>query len=218
MSQSLIFAGTTPDFTLVTSGGVAEVVPCFAAGTRIATVRGEIAVEDLTVGDVVPTVLGGSAEPIVLIGRREVDCANHPAPRKVWPVRIAAGAFGPGRPHSDLSLSPDHAIHIGGVLIPVRCLVNGDTIGQAPVDRVTYYHIELPQHDVVLAQGLEAEKDPDVRDRSDYANGPGPVRLYPEFSTRMWEAFGCAPLIVTGLELEAARALVAARAPMQSAA
>jgi autotransporter passenger strand-loop-strand repeat protein len=218
VSQSLIFAGTTPDFTLVTSGGVAEVVPCFAAGTRIATARGEVAVEDLAVGDLVPTVLGGGAEPIIWIGRREVDCANHPAPRKVRPVRIAAGAFGPGRPHSDLLLSPDHAVHVGGVLIPVRCLVNGDTIVQVPVDRVTYYHIELPQHDVVLAQGLEAESYLDVKDRSDYANGPGPVRLYPDFSARMWEAFGCAPLVVTGPELEAARALVDALAGMQSAA
>ena len=45
-----------------------------------------------------------------------------------------------------------------------------------------------------------------MQDRSDYANGPGPIRLYPDFSARMWEAFGCAPLVVTGPELMAARA------------
>ena len=33
-------------------------------------------------------------------------------PRKVWPVRVAAGAFGPGRPHADLWLSPDHAVYV----------------------------------------------------------------------------------------------------------
>ncbi len=47
-----------------------------------------------------------------------------------------------------------------------------------------------------------------MRDRSNYANRPGPVRLYPDFTARMWEAFGCAPLIVTGPELVTARGLV----------
>jgi len=48
-----------------------------------------------------------------------------------------------------------------------------------------------------------------MRDGSNYANRSGPVRLYPDFPARMWEAFGCAPLIVMGPELLAARSLVA---------
>jgi hypothetical protein len=48
-----------------------------------------------------------------------------------------------------------------------------------------------------------------MRDGSKYANRPGPVRLYPDHAARMWDAFGCAPLIVTGPKLAAARALVA---------
>jgi hypothetical protein len=56
---------------------------------------------------------------------------------------------------------------------------------------------------------LPAESFLDLRHGSNYANRPGPVRLYPDFSARMWEAFGCARLVVTGPELEAARALVA---------
>ena len=51
-----------------------------------------------------------------------------------------------------------------------------------------------------------------MKDGSNYSNRPGPVRLYPDYSARMWEAFGCARLIVTGPELEAARALVAGAA------
>jgi hypothetical protein len=38
------------------------------------------------------------------------------------------------------------------------------------------------------------------------------VRLYPDFSTRMWEAFGCAPLVVTGEALAGVRERLAARA------
>jgi hypothetical protein len=134
-----------------------------------------------------------------------VDCTRHPKPGQVWPIRIAARAFGPGRPHSELMLSPDHAVYVEDVLIPIKFLINGSTIAQMPVDHVTYYHIELSQHDVVLAQGLPAESFLDMRDGSNYANRSGPVRLYPNFSAGMWEAFGCARLIVTGPELTAAR-------------
>jgi hypothetical protein len=155
---------------------------------------------------------------VIWVGRREVDCARHPNPRKVWPVRVAAGAFGPGRPGKELFLSPDHAIHVEDVLIPIKHLINGSTITQVPVERVTYHHIELAQHDVVLAEGLPAESFLDLRDGSNYANRRGPVRLYPDYSARMWEAFGCARLIVAGPELLAARALAAVFATERQAA
>ncbi len=193
--------------TLITVG-----VRCYRTGTRILTDRGEVAVEALRVGDLVQTVLDATLRPIIWIGRREVHCAGHPQPRKVWPVRVAAGAFGPGRPGKDLFLSPDHAVYVNGVLIPIRHLINASTIAQVPMDRVSYYHLELPQHDVLLAEGLPAESFLDIRDGSNYASRPGPVQLYPDFSARMWEAFGCAPLIVTGPKLAAARRLVESHA------
>jgi len=37
---------------------------------------------------------------------------------------VTAGAFGAGRPHRDLRLSPEHAVFVDGVLIPVHLLVN----------------------------------------------------------------------------------------------
>ncbi len=196
-------------------------VPCFAAGTRISTAHGEVAVEAIGVGERVRVLLGGGADgfaEVVWVGRREVDCVGHATPRKVWPVRVDAGAFGPGRPYAALWLSPDHAVFVEGVLIPVRCLVNGSTIVQVPVERVVYHHVELAEHDVLLAEGLPAESFLDMRDGTNYANRSGPVRLYPDFSARMWEAFGCARLVVTGAELVAARALVAGFAAEQEAA
>lgn len=91
-------------------------------------------------------------------------------------------------------------------------------VGQVEVDQVTYHHIELPRHDVALAQGLPAKSFLDMKDGSNYAKPSGPVRLYPDFTSRMWEAFGCAPLIVTGPELAAARGLVERFAGLQDAA
>jgi hypothetical protein len=206
------FVPGDPGFNLV-------VAPkCFRAGTRILTERGEVPVEELLVGERVHTALDGTAAPIAWIGYRDVDCAGHPKPRQVWPVRVAAGAFGPRRPHTDLFLSPDHAVYVNEVLIPIRHLINASTITQVPVDQVTYYHIELSRHDVVLAQGLPTETFLDMKDGSNYAKRPGPIRLYPDFTARMWEAFGCARLIVTGPELAAARATVGRFATDRAAA
>ena len=198
--------------------GFTPTVSCFAVGTRIATARGEIAVEAIGVGDKVQVLLGGGFAEVIWVGRREVDCARHPNPERVWPVRVAAGAFGPGRPGKELFLSPDHAVYVEDVLIPIKHLINGSTITQVPVERVTYHHIELAQHDVVLAEGLPAESFLDLRDASNYANRRGPIRLYPDYSAGMWEAFGCARLVVAGPELLAARALAAVFATGREAA
>jgi hypothetical protein len=115
-------------------------------------------------------------------------------------------------------LSPDHAIYFNDVLIPIKHLINGTTIAQVHVDSITYHHIELAEHDVLLAEGLPAESFLDMRDGSKYANRPGPTRLYPDYSARIWEAFGCARLVVAGPELAAAQALVAGFAAERVAA
>jgi hypothetical protein len=212
------FASAALATTAMGGGLVDQVVSCFAAGTRISTERGEVAVEALKVGDLVqvmghsvpdaPALCGRGgcgAQPIVWLGHRTVDCTRHPAAHKVWPVRIRVGAFGPGRPCDELWLSPDHAVFVGDVLIPVKCLINGVTIAQVPVEEVTYYHIELPHHAVLLAEGLPAESYLDTGDQTNFANGGGPIALFPDFASRVWDAEGCAPLVVTGPELDSAR-------------
>jgi collagen type I alpha len=223
VSLGLTLATSTIGDGFAASFLLGDEAPCFAAGTRIATPRGEVAVETIGVGDMVRVLLGGGPgasgfSEVIWVGRREVDCARHPDPKKVWPVRVSAGAFGPARPHTDLFLSSDHAVYIEDVLIPIKHLINGTTIVQVPTQRVTYHHIELAQHDVLLAEGLPAESFLDMRDGSNYANRPGPVRLYPDFSARMWEAFGCARLVVTGPEFSAARLLVASSVAQHAAA
>jgi hypothetical protein len=187
------------------NGGI-DLVTCFAAGTRIATPRGDVAVEDLRAGDLVQALLGGTAQPVVWVGRRHLDCRRHPTPSQAWPIRIRAGAFGAGRPYRDLWLSPDHAVYANDVLIPAKRLVNGSTIEQVEVDTIDYYHVELPRHDVLLANGLAAESFLDVNgNRAFFANGGAPVILHPDLTALAWEANGCAPLVVTGPQLDAVR-------------
>ncbi len=187
-------------------------VTCFGAGTLILTPLGERPVETLAAGDTAVTLLGGGGA-IIWVGTRTVDCARHPEPEAVWPVRVRAGAFGPGAPRRDLFLSPDHAVFVDGVLIPIRHLINGRTIVPEPRDAVTYHHVELERHDVVLAEGLAVESYLDVGDRANFANGGGPIRHQPRFPVRMWwEAEGCAPLVVTGPILTSVRARLLGRA------
>src|SRR6185437_3549444 len=130
---------------------------------------------------------------------------------KVWPIRVLAGAFGPGLPARDLLLSPDHAVFMEGALIPVRHLANGSTIRQIPVESLTYYHVELDTHDVLLAEGLPAKSFLDGGDRSAFSNGGGVIQAHPDFNVLTWEAEGCAPLVVTGPILDAVRSRIERR-------
>ena len=187
------------------SGGTDITLACFAAGTRIRTERGDIAVEALQLRDKVAVLPDDRLRPVIWIGHRVINCARHLRPEQVWPVRIAAGAFGHDLPWRDLLLSPDHAIFAQGVLIPVRYLVNGSTIIQLPVNEVTYYHVELPQHSVLRAEGLPVESYLDVGDRAHFADTGRIVMLHPDFSARIWDSRGCAPLVVTGPILNSVR-------------
>ncbi len=194
-------------------GGLgADTMQCFAEGTQIATLRGQIAVEELRVGDSARVLIGSDAATIVWIGRRSIDCRRHNRPELVWPVRIAPGAFGPGLPNRALWLSPDHAVFVDGVLVPVKHLLNNTTITQVQRPRVTYYHVELAHHDVLLADGLPAESYLPIGDRTPFEEGGRSLALFPDFASRIWEAKGCAPLVVTGPTLAAIRSRLAERA------
>ena len=206
---NIAFAGTANHFQRghdpATGLDFIQAVACFAIGTHIATECGDVAVEALREGDRVRVLSEDRLSTVIWIGHRTIDCARHPQPRQVWPVQILPGAFGPGRPQRTLCLSPDHAVYINDVLVPIRCLINGNTIVQVPTDCVTYYHVELERHAVLLAEGLPAESYLDTGDRRNFANGGGAVALYPDFATRIWEASACAPLVVTDARLHAIR-------------
>jgi hypothetical protein len=193
----------------------ASFVACFAAGTRIATVAGEVPVECLAIGDHVRGPWG-EAMKVRWLGFRQVDCARHPRPDSVWPVRVRAGAFRPGVPARDLFLSPDHALFIAPpgmrpVLIPVRCLIDGASVARRRVARVVYWHVELERHAVLLAEGLPCESFLDTGNRAAFANGGPAVQLHPDFAASRWAAQACAPQARGGPAVEWARRWLAER-------
>jgi autotransporter passenger strand-loop-strand repeat protein len=188
--------GTTFYLSSDGSGGT-DVTPCFAAGTRIGTARGDVAVEALRPGDLVHLVAGGTTE-VVWLGHRKVRPRGSSRAADLQPVRVAAHAFGLGRPCRDLRLSPDHAVFCDGVLIPVRYLLNGATLRQDDVACVTYWHVELAAHAVLLAEGLPCESYLDTGNRSAFANGGAVVAAVPAFARAVWDRAGCAPLVTAG--------------------
>ncbi len=175
------------------SGGTDVEVPCFCRGTLILTERGEVPVEDLAVGDLVVTQ-SGVFKPIVWIGfgRDLVTRAN----KLARPVIVESGALSDGVPTRDLYLTHGHALYldsaIGGVLIPVENLINHRSIRWDESARVVeYYHIELDDHDVVLANGAPAESYHDAGNRAAFQNNRPAAR--PRIATTTF-----APVLTAG--------------------
>ncbi len=186
-------------------------IPCFAAGTAILTESGPVAVEQLQVGDKLVRRAGGLTE-IIWIGWRKINILRHKRPAAVRPVLIQAGAISNGVPARDLLLSPDHALALGGHLIPAKALINGVTIRQLAVPSIMYFHIETAQHDVIYAEGTPAETYLDSGNRWHFANGGAAVTLHPDFAARDRAARSCAPVVESGPYVETIRRLILARA------
>jgi Hint domain len=134
---------------------------CFLKGTKILTAEGERKIEDLALGDLLPTMFGG-LRPVQWIGRYPIKKSD---PSKPWvkdalPIRIARSALGPELPHADLYVTGYHSLLIDGVLAPAATLINGTTIvrdEEREYDELEYFHVKLESHDVIYAEGVLAE-------------------------------------------------------------
>ena len=198
-----------------TGNGSVVITPlCFLRGTRVLTPTGEARVEDLQVGDPVVTRFGG-IQPVKWLGRHS-HSAGDPA---LTPVCIRAGALGERLPARDLYVSPGHSVLVDGTLLIARLLVNGVTVTQdwCP-PRIDYFHIELPSHDCVIAEGAWAETYADAQvSRAAFDNAAEYEALYPGDGPAPDEFTLCAPRPERGAKLEAAMRPVVAQATKASA-
>jgi len=156
----------------------ADFVVCFLAGTRIATPAGHAAIETLAPGDLVLTA-DGRVAPVRFVGRQTV-ASTFADPLRTFPIRISAGALGDGLPAHDLLVSPDHALLLDGVLVQAGALVNGTTIVReaAMPERFTYFHVELEDHALILAEAVPAESFVDNVTRRRFDNYAEFAALY----------------------------------------
>ncbi len=135
-------------------------MPGLTGNVPIATPQGDVPVKDVKRGDLVVTH-NGEVVPVLQVVKRVV-----PAKGNLRPVHLRAPYFGLRR---DILVAPQQRLVIGGseveylfgreaVLVPARHLVNGVSAlnGDGP-DLVTYHHVLLPGHEVVMAAGCPLE-------------------------------------------------------------
>ena len=170
-------------------------MPGLTGGVPIATPQGDVPVKDVKRGDLVVTH-DGEVVPVLQVVKRVV-----PAKGNLRPVHLRAPYFGLRR---DILVAPQQRLVIGGseveylfgreaVLVPARHLVNGVSAlnGDGP-DFVTYHHLLLPGHEVVMAAGCPLEslyigrlrRKPDALARSVLA--PFDRSRLPEHAKPVW--------------------------------
>ena len=137
------------------------VAVCFLKGTRIRAADGNRKVEDLAIGDLLPTVFG-ELRPIQWIGRYSYKRSDPSKPwvKDVLPVRIKRSALARNVPQADLYVTRWHAVFIDDVLVPAGDLINGTTIALHDADEwdeLEFFHIKLESHDVIYAEGAPCE-------------------------------------------------------------
>lgn len=147
--------------------GVSGVV-CFGGDTLIATPLGPKPVSELGAGDEVVTSKGDT-HPIRWIGGRFVSMFEMLHAPKLRPIRIRAGALGNQLPERDLLVSRQHRILVNSkiaarmfgsdeVLVPAIKLVGLPGIDvDDRITSITYFHILLDAHEILLAEGAPAE-------------------------------------------------------------
>jgi Hint domain len=182
---------------------------CFLAGTHIRTPVGEVSVEMLQAGDLILTE-DGRAVPVRWVGIRQISSSGANAAHSM-PICVQEGALADNVPSRDLYVSPDHAMYLDGMLVPAQYLVNGVNIHQSQgMGTITYYHVETDPHEIIIAENAATESYLDTGNRTSFTKS-AIVSLFPAEEPKSWED-ACAPLLLSGPELAAIQARLAARA------
>jgi len=150
---------TLDDGTVLTFDGIENII-CFTPGTRIATARGAVPVEQLNKGDMVITRDHG-LQPVRWIEARTVAATGALAPVRIAP-RVLPGL------QTELLVSPQHRVLFQGyraellfgqseVLVAANHLVDDLAVSRVEGGTVTYVHFLLDQHEIVFADGTPTE-------------------------------------------------------------
>lgn len=146
---------------------IENVVICFTPGTKIATPKGEVAVETLQPGDKVFTRDNGIQE-ITWTGSRTLSGDELVKSPDLQPVLVRAGSLGANVPEQDLLLSPNHRLLLSGqraalhfedteVFAAAKHMTTADGVDQVQSSGVTYIHLMFERHEVILSNGTWTE-------------------------------------------------------------
>ena len=196
-------------------------IPCLAAGSRVATDKGEIPVEDLRPGMLVQTFDNGM-QPIRWIGSTRLTRRELLSEPKLAPIRIEAGALGENLPLRTLTVSPQHRVLLDGWEVELNFGVDealAPAIGLAglpgierviPHDGVEYFHLLFDQHEIIFANGLPTESffvGDTIRAGMDSEQLAEIMRLFPQLARQYGPMAGTARMVLKPQEMGAIRAL-----------
>jgi len=132
-------------------------LPGLCWNARVTTTFGEMPVQGLRVRDMLRCADGTTAmvEWVDEVHLDESFLYYYP---DAQPIRIPAGSFGPGRPATDMVVSPQQRINIGmGPLRPefrlARDLTDRPGIMRQPETSMTYYLFHCGRPVTVMAEG-----------------------------------------------------------------
>ncbi|MBV0910887.1 Hint domain-containing protein [Anianabacter salinae] len=188
----------------------------FAAGTLIEIMGGHKRAEDLVAGDLVRTVDNGF-QPLRWVGRRRFGSEALRRDPSLRPVRIRAHALAEDQPQLDLVVSQRMSILLSDwrcellfgedeVLAPVTALLNDHSIMiDHEATSADYVYLMFARHEIVLANGVEAESmhvTGDAVSGLDEGTRAALLGLFPEYGLAT-EAFGpTARRLLHGYEAE----------------
>ncbi|MGN8119934.1 Hint domain-containing protein [Labrys sp. 22185] len=193
-------------------------VVCFLAGSLIRTATGEVAIENIQVGDEVFVSIDGKDElrPVTWIGSGHVlSNPVYPMDMGGYPVRILKDAIAEGVPYQDLLVTAEHSFFFEGKLVPIRMLVNGRSIFyDRSFQTYTYYHVELAQHGIIHANGMLSESYLDTGNRKNFVAQHGVVPF--PGKAKDWSVDAAAPLCVERAFVEPIFRAIEARAALRN--
>ncbi|ATI12916.1 hypothetical protein CPF11_11035 [Acetobacter pomorum] len=174
------------------------VITCFLSCSMIRTPEGDVAVEDIQIGDEVlafdwknnkevtrPVVWVGKAHAVVRPGLPDDEAG--------YPVRVLKDAIADGVPYKDMLITAEHCLFFEDRFVPVRMLVNGVSIFyDKSITSYDYYHVETEQHSVIQADGMLTESYLDTGNRSSFRQTGTVVTL--RGAVQSWEKNAGAPL------------------------
>lgn len=182
--------GTSLSFT-----NIENVIACFTPGTLITTLKGQVPVEQIQVGQQVFTRDNGY-QTVRWIGTRTLDAAELAAVPAFQPILLRAGSLAPGVPERDMMVSPQHRMLVENVatqlllgqdevLVKAKHLLHKAGVERVCPDSVTYVHIMFDQHEIILADNAwtESFQPGDMMDSDTSGMMDELLRLFPELES-----------------------------------
>ncbi|MCG4254913.1 Hint domain-containing protein [Acetobacter senegalensis] len=193
-SNGNLYISASPTNTL----GTSAVLVCFLSGSMIRTPTGDVAVEDIKIGNQVITFDWRNNQytirPVVWAGKGRCNVQlGFPDDEAGWPVRILKDAIADGVPYKDMLITAEHCLFFKDRFVPVRMLINGVSIFyDKSIISYDYYHVETEQHSVITADGMLTESYLDTGNRSSFRQEGKIATL--RGAVKSWEDDAGAPL------------------------